>query len=207
MRHMNRPAATSALVYVLLVGLAWGLSAAQNTSTSHTPPELRALRIAPESTMAGYSRDRFPHWASQGNACDTREIVLQRQGVNVHADSHCRVTGGAWASPYDGIVMTSAAQVDLDHVVPLAESWRSGASSWTDQQRAALANDLGGAELVTSSRMSNRAKGDRDPARWKPPARAYWCTYARSWIRVKTTYQLTADPAEHHALAVMLATC
>ncbi len=204
---MNRPAASSVVVCLLLVGLAWSMPAPQSTSTLRPPPELQALRVAPEGTMAGYSRDRFPHWAHQGNACDTRETVLQRQGVNVYADNKCRATGGAWTSPYDGIVMTKAADVDLDHVVPLAESWRSGASSWTDQRRAALANDLGGAELVTSSRMSNRAKGDRDPARWKPPARTYWCTYARNWIRVKAAYQLTADPAEHHALAVMLTTC
>src|SRR3954452_19800730 len=44
---------------------------------------LTQLKIANEHSMAGYSRDRFPHWNSQGDGCDTRDVVLKRDGKGV----------------------------------------------------------------------------------------------------------------------------
>jgi hypothetical protein len=29
------------------------------------------------------------------------------------------------------------------------------------------------------------SKGDRDPAEWKPPRRAYHCTHAHKWVNIK----------------------
>ncbi|MBW4720769.1 HNH endonuclease family protein [Saccharothrix obliqua] len=168
---------------------------------------LAALRIAPEGKMAGYSRDRFPHWSGQGNSCDTREVVLQKQGADVRTDKDCKATAGSWVSPYDGVTITEAGKLDIDHTVPLAEAWRSGADKWTDEQRQKFANDLGGSQLLAVSATTNRAKGDQDPAKWKPPVEAYWCAYATNWVSVKAAYDLTADQAEHDALAAMLGTC
>ena len=131
--------------------------------------------------MAGYSRDRFPHWASQGNSCDTREIVLQKQGADVQAGQGLQGDlSGTWNSAYDGVVIKDAGEVDIDHTVPLAEAWRSGADKWTDDERKAFANDLGGVQLLAVTAKSNRSKGDQDPAKWKPPVAAYWCTYAQA---------------------------
>lgn len=216
---MNRAAVTSLVVFVLLVALGWYLTKLQSSqdsspsSPSTTGPapagskDLGALKIAPEGKMAGYSRDRFPHWASQGNSCDTREIVLQRQGTDVKTDKDCKSVSGTWNSPYDNVVIKDAGEVDIDHAVPLAEAWRSGADKWTDDERKAFANDLGGIQLIAVTAKSNRGKGDQDPAKWKPPVEAYWCTYAQHWISVKITYKLTADQAEHDALATMLKAC
>jgi hypothetical protein len=205
------------LVIVVLVGLAfWATRNDQpQTTPSPSPPvstgeagtQLAALAVAPEGKMAGYSRERFPHWSSQGNSCDTREIVLQRQGQNVQTDKSCKATTGQWTSPYDGVVITKATELDIDHTVPLAEAWRSGADKWTDAQREKFANDVGGVQLMAVTATTNRAKGDQDPAKWKPPVKTYWCTYAAHWIQVKTTYALTIDQAEHDALASMLTTC
>lgn len=206
---MNRAAVTSLIVFLLLVGLAWYLNDLQESPapTGTGSAELSALKIAPEGKMAGYGRDRFPHWSSQGNSCDTREIVLQRQGADVRADKSCKATAGKWTSPYDGVVVTDAGDVDIDHTVPLAEAWRSGADKWTDDERGKFANDLGGIQLLATSAASNRSKGDQDPGKWKPPVQSYWCTYATHWVQVKNTYQLTIDQAEHDALAGMLAAC
>jgi hypothetical protein len=33
--------------------------------------------------------------------------------------------------------------VDIDHVLPLAEAWRSDAQAWSASRRQAYANDLG----------------------------------------------------------------
>ncbi|NUT54109.1 MAG: HNH endonuclease [Saccharothrix sp.] len=169
--------------------------------------QLAALTVAPEGKMTGYSRDRFPHWSSQGEGCDTREVVLQRQGADVQVGDSCKITSGTWTSVYDGKVVTDPGELDIDHTVALAEAWRSGADKWTDEQREKFANDLGGLQLIAVTASSNRSKGDQDAAKWKPPAQDYWCTYARAVVSVKTLYSLTVDEAERDALGVMLKAC
>ncbi|WP_307868366.1 HNH endonuclease family protein [Umezawaea beigongshangensis] len=169
--------------------------------------QLAALPVAAEGKMTGYSRDRFPHWSSRGEGCDTREVVLQQQGRDVVRGEGCKATSGEWTSPYDGVVVTDAGDVDIDHVVPLAEAWRSGAADWTDERREQFANDLDGPQLVAATAKSNRTKGDQDPAKWKPPVQEYWCTYAVNWVQVKSTYGLSVDQAEKDALAGVLKGC
>nr|CEL16586.1 putative secreted protein [Kibdelosporangium sp. MJ126-NF4]CTQ89063.1 putative secreted protein [Kibdelosporangium sp. MJ126-NF4] len=92
-------------------------------------------------------------------------------------------------------------------MVPLAEAWRSGAARWTDEQRKQFANDLNNPQLFAVTATSNRSKGDQDPATWKPPTKAYWCTYAKNYVAVKAAYKLTVDEKERAGLAQMLATC
>ncbi|PRY36333.1 HNH endonuclease family protein [Umezawaea tangerina] len=214
MDRKQATALTSLVIVIVLAALAWYLdrdkeppAATPPAATGESAAQLAALKIAPEGKMAGYSRDRFPHWASQGNSCDTREIVLQKQGTNVKSDKDCKAVEGTWVSPYDGVTITDAGAIDIDHTVPLAEAWRSGASAWVDEDRKKFANDLGGIQLIAASATTNRAKGDQDPAKWKPPVQSYWCVYAKDWIAVKSTYKLTIDQAEHDALASMLTSC
>ena len=92
-------------------------------------------------------------------------------------------------------------------MVPLANAWRSGAKNWTDNQREQFANDLTRPQLLAVDASDNRAKGDQDPAQWKPPNQAFWCAYATNWITVKAHWQLTVTTAEKAALRGMLGTC
>ncbi|CAL9674121.1 hypothetical protein SUDANB176_07636 (plasmid) [Streptomyces sp. enrichment culture] len=81
------------------------------------------------------------------------------------------------------IWVTSASGLDIDHMVPLAESWDSGASAWTAQRREAYANDQGAdASLVAVTARSNRSKADQDPAEWLPPAAGVHCRYVAEWL-------------------------
>lgn len=170
--------------------------------------QLAGLTITPEGSGAGYSREKFPHWSTVSGACDTREAVLVEQGQRVRVDPDtCRPVTGTWLSPYDGGVWTQASDVDIDHVVPLAEAWRSGAARWTTAEREQFANDRWHPQLLAVTDNLNQAKGAQDPARWRPPLRSYWCTYADDWIAVKDAYRLTADAAEVAALRRMLDTC
>lgn len=164
------------------------------------------LTVAAEGSMRGYSRDRFPHWRKTGGNCDVRDTVLRRDGEAVKTRG-CNVVGGRWLSRYDGRTVTDPSEVDIDHMVPLANAWRSGASRWTDARREDFANDLDRPQLLASSRSSNRAKGDQNPAQWKPPDRGYWCRYAEDWITVKHYWKLTVTSAERTALLKMLETC
>lgn len=169
---------------------------------------LDGLTVAERGTLDGYSHDRFmPEWAPQWGMCDTREIVLDRDGESVERDGSCRVVAGTWYSQYDGKVLTSEAKIDVDHLVPLANAWRSGANTWSDARRHAFANDLIRPELITVSATANIAKGGSTPITWRPPLIGYWCTYARSWVTVKRHYALRVTKEEKAALIEMLDTC
>ncbi|WP_052371477.1 HNH endonuclease family protein [Amycolatopsis taiwanensis] len=176
-------------------------------STSTARSELASLTVKADGSMTGYSRDKFPHWIDQGNNCNTREVVLKRDGTNVTTGSDCSPTSGSWHSPYDGATWTSPSDVDIDHIVPLADAWRTGASSWTTAERQSFANDLSDPQLIAVTDNVNQAKGDQSPDTWKPPLTSYWCTYAEMWIAVKHKWDLTVNSAEKSALSSMLDRC
>jgi hypothetical protein len=199
------------------IGIAAVLTASLAGVAEATPPgipsgataksELTTLRVAADGSQTGYSRDLFPHWINQGNNCNTREVVLKRDGTNVTTGSDCAPTSGSWFSPYDGATWTAASDVDIDHVVPLAAAWRTGASSWTTAQRQAYANDLTDPQLIAVTDNVNQAKGDKSPDQWKPPTVSYWCTYASMWVAVKYKFKLTVNSAEKTSLTDMLNRC
>ena len=169
------------------------------------------LRIAPEGARTGYRRALFPHWVdADGDGCTTREEVLVTEStVPAGTDpANCTVRSGRWDSVYDGVTTDDPADLQIDHVVALAEAWDSGAAGWDTARRRAFANDLEEpAALIAVTGASNNAKSDRDPAEWRPPRPEAWCGFARSWVTVKVRWDLTADAAEAGALRDMLAAC
>ncbi|AJP01814.1 hypothetical protein TU94_10115 [Streptomyces cyaneogriseus subsp. noncyanogenus] len=167
---------------------------------------LAALTVTAED-RTGYDRDLFPHWSTVSGACNTRETVLKRDGSNVVTDASCAATSGSWYSPYDGATWTAASDLDIDHLVPLAEAWDSGADAWTTTRRQAFANDLTRPQLIAVTDNVNQAKGDQDPATWMPSRTDYRCTYVRAWVQVKHYYGLSVDSAEKTALQNHLAGC
>ncbi|MEV6306232.1 HNH endonuclease family protein [Actinoplanes sp. NPDC051861] len=179
---------------------------ASTSDGSDAAVQLSKLTVAKAASMKGYSREKFPHWRDTGDNCDVRDTVLERDGEKVKL-SGCNVVAGTWHSVYDDQVLSSPTKVDIDHMVPLANAWRSGAGEWTNDKRGEFANDLERPQLVAVSATSNRSKGDQDPSTWKPPAREHWCTYAEDWITVKSYWKLTVTSAEKDALADMLETC
>ena len=124
---------------------------------------IRGLPVAAE-TRTGYLRSRFQMWVDADNDCrDTRDEVLARQSL-VWVGT-CDVQPGRWLSYYDNQVFKHSSGLDIDHMVPLAEAWDSGAKKWNADTRKRYANDLANPRsLVAVSASSNRSKGDRDPA-------------------------------------------
>ncbi|MFH9229023.1 HNH endonuclease family protein [Streptomyces lydicus] len=137
-------------------------------------------------------------------AATDREDQVARVGPPVHGAAACaRVRQLA----HDKTV-TDARKLDIDHVVPLAEAWDSGASKWTSERREKYANDLDAdRSLVAVSLGPNRTKGDKDPAEWMPPAKDATCTYATDWVAAKLRWKLTADRTETKALRTIAADC
>jgi hypothetical protein len=202
-------AATSALAVTGLLASAPTAQASPPTPVSAATARtyLAGLTVSPEGSSTGYSRDKFPHWITQSGACNTREVVLKRDGTNVVQDSSCAAVSGSWFSEYDGATWTAASDVDIDHMVPLSEAWKSGASSWTTARRQSFANDLTRPQLIAVTDNVNQAKGDQDPAEWLPSRTSYHCMYARMWVDVKHYYGLTVDSAEKSALQGILNGC
>ena len=178
------------------------------------PPEQRQKRpehrrcltrfsVEAELSRVGYDRDLFDHWSDlDGDRCNTRYEVLVAESLEpAETSDGCRPTSGLWLSAFDGTTTTNPRSFDIDHLVPLAEAWDSGANSWSSSRREAFANDeTSPLTLIAVSASSNRSKGDRDPAEWLPPAVGYRCEYVAGWVAVKARWELSIDPAEKTAI-------
>ena len=174
------------------------------TSVSASTNEL----VVAEDKLSGYKRSAFKHWIdADRNGCNTRaEVLIEEAIVKPKIGPKCKLTGGKWLSAFDGKTITNAPQLDVDHMVPLAEAWRSGAWKWTAAQRQSYANDLENSEaLIAVTATTNRSKGDKDPSLWMPAKDQ--CVYTQNWISVKIKYSLTADPQEAEKLNSLVSTC
>ena len=207
-RRVSILAALSGLIASAALFNAPTASAALPTSISGATARsyLAALTVTTED-RTGYDRDLFNHWITISGTCNTRETVLKRDGTSVVTSSACAATSGSWYSPYDGATWTLASDLDIDHLVPLAEAWDSGADGWTSTQRQNFANDLTRPQLIAVTDNVNQSKSDQDPAEWMPSRTAYRCTYVRAWVQVKYYYDLSVDSAEKSALTSSLASC
>ncbi|MEV6288062.1 HNH endonuclease family protein [Kribbella sp. NPDC051770] len=201
-------------VFATAVATTWIVGAGTALAYPPDPPpagtaqtQLASLTVKTEGSTSGYSRDLFPHWITVSGTCDTRDEVLKRDGTGVTVDAQCEPTAGRWYSVYDATYVEDDSAIDIDHIVPLAEAWKSGANAWTTAKRQQFANDRSIAQLIAVSASSNRSKGDRDPSEWKPTNTNVHCIYAREWIWVKYTYKLSLQAAEKTALQQMLAAC
>lgn len=196
---------------VLAGGLAApGIADAAPVTGPSLAEALAALPVEAE-VRDGYKRGAFRHWIDEdGDGCTTRQEVLVAEAVMApsFSDSKCAITGGQWYSYYDDQYVSDAGKLDIDHLVPLAESWDSGARDWNAAKRQAYANDLGEeVPLIAVTAGSNRSKADQDPAQWLPPAQDARCRYVFEWVAVKTRWRLSIDEAEKDAIAAIAATC
>lgn len=161
---------------------------------------------------AGYDRDLFPHWIDANGDCqNTRaEVLISERETDTPltytSSSNCTVSGGRWYSYYDGASWYAASDVDIDHMVPLAEAWGSGASSWSTSRRQSYANDIGDYRtLVGVTDNVNQSKSDQDPAAWLPSINK--CRYIAEWVAVKIRWGLSADSAEKSVLSSYASRC
>jgi Protein of unknown function (DUF1524) len=182
---------------------------------------LDALPVAAKTSLDGYDRDCGsgggcvfgPAWADiDRNGCDQRNDVLHRDLAEVEVrdgTQGCVVIAGVLDDPYSGetvqFAKETAAEVPIDHVVPLAAAWVQGAAGWTAEERRLFANDP--ANLMATTREQNSSKGDSTADEWVPEHRDYGCSYATVVVTVKHTYSLSVTSDEAAALESLLATC
>jgi len=158
-----------------------------------------------EEKTEGYNRSLFKHWIDEDrDGCNTRqEVLIEEAVVKPKVGKKCVLSGGTWLSTYDNkTVKGSGSTLDVDHLVPLAEAWRSGAWQWTNAERQLFANDLmDNRVLIAVTASSNRSKGDRDLANWLPKgSKDAVCDYVFAWLAVKMRYYLSVDPRESEVI-------
>ena len=164
------------------------------------------------NSVPTYNRDDWQHWIDADGDCqDTRQEVLIEESLTpvVFVDArNCRVLTGTWRDAYSGTFYTDPGQLDVDHLVPLANEHLSGGWAWTREQKRNYANDLIDRHHLIAVYLSlNRQKGSQTPATWRPPDRAAWCDYAKAWIGVKARWGLSVVAEEQAALVEMRVGC
>jgi hypothetical protein len=116
------------------------------------------------------------------------------------------VTEGSWQTPYDAaetpLNLTTqndiTSNIAIDHIVPKANAWETGAANWVSTYGATLgtallsafSNARGVPELLAVSSSSNSSKGDSSPELWMPTNTGMTCLYVKTWIAVKYELQL-----------------
>lgn len=202
------------------------------SSSSEITESINKLTVAAELPMAGYSREKFPHWDTnpqghgfgaefaQYNKCTTRDVMMLRDasGKVTLDPKTCELKvgkGGGWKDQY-GVLdpktgklkpykfITDPAGVDAEHIVPLAEAWRSGAQAKDEDTRRNIANDA--INLIASDPSANRSKGDQDVANYLPPG-AFRCGYIDHYVKIKIKYDLAVDNDELKALRTAVDDC
>ncbi|MDQ1052019.1 HNH endonuclease family protein [Streptomyces sp. V4I2] len=178
-------------------------NAAPAPAAAQTFPLSYAIGQIPlaEESRAGYTRDKFKHWNTgldPADGCNTRaEVLLAEASEAPTVSAGCKLTDGEWLSYYDEQEVSDPAKLDIDHMVPLAEAWDSGASTWSAARREAYANDQdAAASLVAVTARTNRQKADQDPSSWMPPAPTATCRYLAEWTATKLRWGLSADQSE-----------
>ena len=164
------------------------------------------------SDIPAYDRDQWRHWIDADGDCqDTRQEVLIDESttqVTFKSARQCRVASGTWDGPFTGQLFNDPSDLDVDHMVPLANAHRSGGWDWDRAKKRRFANDLSyDGHLNAVLKSVNSYKRDKGPEAWKPPDQSYWCEYAIHWIKIKVDWDLTATKRELAALKQMLNTC
>ncbi|WP_374074111.1 HNH endonuclease family protein [Bdellovibrio bacteriovorus] len=150
-----------------------------------------------------YNRQKhFGGWLNDhrdDNCYNTRAKVLIRDSsVPVSFRSNgCTVSSGKWADPYGARDYTSAADIQIDHFVPLKNAYISGAYKWNREKRCLYGNFLGNDfHLLAVYGKENSSKSDKTPEGYMPPNRAYQCQYLAQWLKIKLIWSLGLTPPE-----------
>lgn len=188
--------------------------AATDAPASEALAALEKLPVKGKSPLTAYDREgKFgASWTDvDDNGCDTRNDILQRDLTSIVTEGDCTVMTGVLVSPYTTATIAfrrgadTSAEVQIDHIVALANAWQTGAGKLSQEQRVALANDP--LNLFAVDGRSNSQKGAGDAATWLPASKSFRCVYVGHQIAVKEKYDLWVTSAEHDAIERVLASC
>jgi hypothetical protein len=160
------------------------------------------------------SRDKFYNEADwpfdedfDGDCQNTRNEILvatSRTPVRYTNPRNCEARTGEWFDEYTGETFTVAAQIDLDHIIPLRYAHNQGGDRWPLNKKVAFANDP--MNLILTERSEIRRKGERGPTRYLPRDE-YQCAYVRQWLAIAEKYDLRLANGDKNRITVILRDC
>jgi hypothetical protein len=160
------------------------------------------------------SRDKFYNEADwpfdedfDGDCQNTRNEILvatSRAPVRYTNPRNCEARTGEWFDEYTGETFTVAAQIDLDHIIPLRYAHSQGGDRWPLNKKVAFANDP--MNLILTERSEIRRKGERGPTRYLPRDE-YQCAYVRQWLAIAEKYDLRLANGDKNRITVILRDC
>lgn len=183
---------------------------------------LDALKIReskPDPNAPAYDRKalslKWDRIATLG--ADVKDFMLARAmnpaSLRFDADGFT-VKHGQMTDPYTGEYITfeqvrnkQNRVIELDHVVALADAFRSGASRWKSDSRTwlNLYNDPG--NLIATDKSANAKKGDQHAGKWLPARHSFRARYVIMQIQIKTRYRLSVATNEADAMRTVLEKC
>ena len=180
---------------------------------------LDSLKVVNNYKEVNYSRGNWKHWKSvDDRKCwNAREEALYQQAEKdsvsfldknkkpIGYSNACSIESGKWIDPLSKEEFNKPGYLDVDHIVPLALAARSGAYSWTPEQKAKYANDTD--VLIVTSAKQNRSKGAKSPSEWMPPNKDSHCDYAKIYINVLYKYKLNITQDDKEVLNKAIGSC
>jgi uncharacterized protein DUF1524 len=166
------------------------------------------LQTLEDPTIPYSRKDQYGSWIHDPRDSDcynTRAKVLIRASsvpVSFSGAKGCTVKGGQWQDPYTDRSYTDTANLQIDHVVPLKNSYISGAWQWDGKKRCLYANFLSNDfHLLAVDGGENMKKGDRTPEGYMPPSKGFACEYLAIWLKIKLIWNLALTPSEATAIS------
>ena len=169
--------------------------------------QLRPLVAEPDADVPDYDRDRFAAWLDADRDCvNTRHEILQSEAVDYSMNARgCAVEAGEWFDPYTDRTYADPRDLDVDHVVALADAWVSGAWAWADEVLDRFSNDLGNLNAIAAG--ENRSKSASGPADYSPSAPGARCDYLVQYATVKIRWGLEITPRDFAVVEAGLEGC
>ena len=154
-----------------------------------------------------YDRDEFGYPADLDDNCiDTRhEVLIEEAGSYTMTEDGCAVATGEWYDPFTDQTFTSPRDLQVDHVVALADAWYTGAWAWSAERRAEFANDEENLNAIDGE--ENQRKSAWAPAKYAPVNEAHRCAYLEQYARVKVKWGLAVTARDFAALEEGLTAC
>jgi hypothetical protein len=142
--------ATRRAVAALVAGGVLAVAPAAALALPPDPPRivqtraaLGRLTVGAQSAVRRYDRSEFGSGFTSSGGCRTNEAVLFRDGLDARKGPGCKVSATHWRSVYDDVTLTARSGVQIDHIVALANAWRSGCQSLVARGPGALCERSG----------------------------------------------------------------
>lgn len=164
----------------------------------------RALPMPAEKYNRKLHFGRWVNDPTDDRCWNTRAKVLVRDSevpVKFKDGNDCVVEKGRWLDPYTGEYRTRAADIQIDHFVPLKNSYISGGWKWEPLKKCMYANFISNDfHLASVDGHENMSKGDSTPENYMPPNEEFTCDYLKRWLKIKLIWSLAMQPGEAEAI-------